>query len=56
MSLNSEINWLLQEGKLPGRNVPWKTIYHELRDRAGGWADRDACHLRGFGDKAIQRP
>jgi hypothetical protein len=55
-SLNNEIDRLLQEGKLPGRNVPWKTVYDELRDRTGGWADKDAgLPLRGFGDKSIQR-
>lgn len=55
-SLNDEIDRLLQEGKLPGRNIPWKTVHDELRDRTGGWADRDASlPLRGFGDKSIQR-
>jgi len=48
-SLNNEIDRLLQEGKLPGRNVPWKTVYDELRDRTGGSADGDAgLPLRGF--------
>ncbi len=55
-SLNDEIDRLLQDGKLPGRNVPWKTVYDELRDRSGGWADREAgLPLRGFGDRSIQR-
>jgi hypothetical protein len=55
-SLNDEIERLLQEGKLPGKNVPWKTVYDELRDRTGGWADRaSGLPLRGFGDKSIQR-
>ena len=55
-SLNDEIDRLLQEGKVPGKNVPWKEVYDQLRDRAGGWADRDmGLPLRGFGDAAIQR-
>jgi hypothetical protein len=54
-SLNNEIDRLLREGKLPGRNVSWKMVYDELRDRTVGWADRDAgLPLRGFGDKSIQ--